>query len=66
MVERIKQKYGLSLQSAAFALVEKPPEWWRQPLPSQQIFYGATNGDVRCMWIDKEHGYVFYQQFNVD
>jgi hypothetical protein len=66
IVERIDQKYGLSLQSAAPATVEKPPEWWRKPSPQQQIFYAATNGVVRCLWIDREHGFVFYQEFNVD
>ena len=66
VVERIEQKYGLSLQPASFAPVGKPPEWWHEPPPNQQIFYGTTNGDVRCMWIDNERGFVFYQEFNVD
>jgi len=66
VVNQIEKSYGLSLTHAGFGSVDKPPEWWQEPASGEKIYYGVTNGIMRCMWFDENRRYVYYLEANVD
>ena len=65
-VEKIKQGFALSYTHASVGSVTGAPEWWTDQPLKEKIYYGATNGIARGLWVDESQGWVFYKEANYD